>query len=160
MSNIRILSFNLLSSLVIFSLVLGVTASGRQTQAPAPPQVVAPVAAEKKIDDAAERRRQTFEIVWQTVKEHHFDPRFGGVDWESLKGEFAPYVELAASDGELHVLLQQMLNRLGQSHFAIIPPESIASVGEEEEMGEEGEEGEDDSPLDDRPNGAEVAERM
>ena len=149
-----------LSSLVILSLVLGLTASGRQTQPPAPPQVVAPVAAEKKIDDAAERRRQTFEIVWQTVKEHHFDPQFGGVDWEALKGEFAPFVEVAASDGELHVLLQQMLNRLGQSHFAIIPPESIASAGEEEGMGEEGAEGEEDSPPDDRPGGAEVAERM
>jgi len=80
----------------------------------------------------AERRRETFEIVWRTVKENHFDPKFGGVDWDALHAEFAPRVALTANDAELHWLLQQMLNRLGQSHFAIIPPESIPAVPPEE----------------------------
>jgi carboxyl-terminal processing protease len=82
--------------------------------------------------DAAQRRKEAFEIVWQTVKDNHYDPTFGGLDWDKLREEFAPRVALARSDRELHLLLQQMLNRLGQSHFAIIPPEDIPSDEPEE----------------------------
>lgn len=149
-----------LLSLLIWSLAFNLTAWGRQTQAPAPVGVVAPVAVEKTVDDGAKRRRQTFEIVWQAVKDYHFDPRFGGVDWDAVKGEFAPLVERSASDGELHALLQRMLDRLGQSHFVVIPPESIASAGEDETA--EGEAGEDetDATPRDRLNGAAVAEHL
>jgi carboxyl-terminal processing protease len=87
-----------------------------------------------KLDaDAAERRRQTFEIVWQTVKDYHFDPSFGGVNWDAVKAEFAPRVAQARTDRELHWLLQQMLNRLGKSHFAVVPPESIPALPEDGE---------------------------
>src|SRR5437763_11958561 len=102
----------------------------------APPQTPAthaPAQATKSEEAAAvERRREAFEIVWRTVKENHFDPTFGGVDWDAVRAEFAPLVARAQSDRELHALLQQMLNRLGQSHFNIIPPESIPSTDEDE----------------------------
>ena len=163
MSSTRTLSsFKLLSSALCLSLAFNLTAWGRQAQAPAPARVVAPVAVEKAVDDGAGRRRRTFEIVWQAVKDHHFDPRFGGVDWDAVRSEFAPLAERSASDGELHALLQRMLDRLGQSHFVIIPPESIASAGEDE--ADESAEGEDETdaaaapPA--RPHGAEVAEHL
>jgi carboxyl-terminal processing protease len=91
------------------------------------------VAAKTEATEAAERRRQAFEIVWQTVKDYHFDPNFGGVNWDAVKAEFAPRVAQAQSDRELHGLLQQMLNRLGKSHFAVIPPESIPALPDEED---------------------------
>ncbi|MDQ3744870.1 MAG: S41 family peptidase [Acidobacteriota bacterium] len=78
--------------------------------------------------DARRRRREAFEIVWQTVKDNHFDPTFGGTDWDAVRAEFVPLVERAATDRELHALLQRMLNRLGQSHFNIITPESIPAT--------------------------------
>lgn len=94
-------------------------------------------------EDAA-RRRESFEIVWRTVKENHFDPNFGGVNWDSVHAEFAPLVERAQSDREFHLLLQQMLNRLGKSHFQIIPPEDIPATDEDEAGG-------DDAADDDEP---------
>lgn len=103
---------------------------------PAAAQVVgaaSPVVAKSEAAAAAERRKEAFEIVWQTVKDYHFDPNFGGVNWDAVKAEFAPRVAAAQSDRELHWLLQQMLNRLGKSHFAVIPPESIPAAPDEDE---------------------------
>ncbi len=73
----------------------------------------------------AEIRRETFEIVWRTVNEKHFDPTFGGVDWHQVREKYAPRIEEVETNPELYELLQQMLGELGQSHFNIIPPEAV-----------------------------------
>jgi carboxyl-terminal processing protease len=99
---------------------------GQQSTGGAPPPPPAPSTTKAERDAA--RRAETFEIVWRTVKENHFDPSFGGVDWDAVHVEFAPRASAARTDRELHLLLQLMLNRLGQSHFNIIPPEAIPSV--------------------------------
>ena len=110
--------------LALLSLASNIIVWGRQVPTTAAGSV--PVRAEKAEAEAAHaRRKEAFEIVWQTVKNYHFDPTFGGVDWEAVHAEFAPRVERTQSDRELHLLLQEMLNRLGRSHFVIIPPESI-----------------------------------
>lgn len=123
------------------------------THARQAPRVEAPaVAAAPPVAAAgaeAERRRESFDIVWRTVKENHFDPKFGGVDWDAVREEFAPRAASARTDRELHALLQQMLNRLGRSHFNIIPPEAIPSTGGEDEL-KEGE-GEGETPGAEEP---------
>lgn len=78
-------------------------------------------------DSSPTARRESFEIVWRTVKEKHFDPTFGGLDWEMVRKQYEPRVAAVRTDGELYRLLQQMLGELRQSHFAIIPPEAIRS---------------------------------
>ncbi len=79
------------------------------------------VAAGKSAD---ELRRASFEKVWLTVNEKHFDPKFGGVDWNKVRERYAPRLSEVKTDGELYRLLQQMLDELKQSHFRIIPPEA------------------------------------
>src|SRR5882762_9602904 len=74
---------------------------------------------------AQERREKTFRIVWETVKYKHYDPTFGGVNWDAIRDIYAPQVKRVTSDQQLHALLQRMIGELHQSHFAIIPPESI-----------------------------------
>jgi len=95
-----------------------------QNPAQAPVQTVAagPFASAEK---SADVRQQTFDIVWRTVKDKHFDPKFGGVDWDKIREQYAPRVAELKSDGELYRLLQQMLGELHQSHFNIIPPEAV-----------------------------------
>ena len=70
-------------------------------------------------------RQKTFEIVWRTVKEKHFDPAMGGVDWDKAHETYASKVAAVKSDRELYPMLQEMLGLLHQSHFNIIPPESL-----------------------------------
>jgi carboxyl-terminal processing protease len=79
-------------------------------------------------DPARERREKTFELVWQTVNDENFDPTFGGVNWIAAYRRYSPRVARINSDQELYALLQQMLNEIPQSHFAIIPPERIPRI--------------------------------
>lgn len=77
-------------------------------------------------------RQESFDIVWRTVKAKHFDPTFGGVDWDKVREQYAPRVAAVKSDTELYQLLQQMLGELHQSHFAIIPPEAVTPTESKE----------------------------
>lgn len=72
-----------------------------------------------------ELRQQTFEIVWRTIKEKHFDPKFNGVDWDKVHDIYAPRVARVKNDKEFYELLQQMLGELHQSHFVVLPPEFV-----------------------------------
>ncbi len=108
----------ILSALFVLGLAANVWA-----QNPAPqPVAIGAVSGSGKATDV---RQQTFEIVWQTVKDKHFDPTLGGVDWEKVRQQYQPKVAEAKSDDELYRLLQQMLGELHQSHFNIIPPEAV-----------------------------------
>jgi carboxyl-terminal processing protease len=84
---------------------------------------------------SADIRQETFNIVWTTVKEKHWDPTFGGVDWDKVRETYEPRVKQAKSDGEFYSLLQQMLGELHQSHFQIIPPGAIVNEDSREPQG-------------------------
>lgn len=73
----------------------------------------------------AGKRRETFELVWQTVNKSFYDPTFNGVDWQAVHDRYAPQAARANSDTELYAVLQLMVNELRKSHFVIIPPEAI-----------------------------------
>lgn len=75
--------------------------------------------AERSIDAAT--AYDSFEMCWSLVNEHHFDPTHNGVDWEAVRVEFAPRAETVQSRAELRHLLNEMLSRLGQSHFGVMP---------------------------------------
>lgn len=130
-----------LRALFLILFALQSVTQGQQPQAPRgeTTAVAASAPPSSAVGAEAERRKESFEIVWRTVKENHFDPTFGGVNWDAVREEFAPRAAAARTDRELHLLLQQMLNRLGRSHFNIIPPEAIPSIDAEEDSGEDGE---------------------
>src|SRR5688572_22178913 len=103
-----------LLALLLSSGSVSVTAKAVQTPA------VAPLI-------SAEVRKETFDIVWRTVKEKHFDPTLGGVDWQKVREKYEPRVSTLPDNNALYILLQEMLGELHQSHFNIIPPEAIIS---------------------------------
>lgn len=74
--------------------------------------------------DAAELRRQSFDKVWTTINEKHFDPTFGGVDWQKVRETYEPKASAAKTDAELYAVLRQMLGELKLSHFGILPPDA------------------------------------
>jgi carboxyl-terminal processing protease len=81
---------------------------------------------------AAGLRQESFDIVWRTVKEKHYDPKFNGVDWDKVRELYAPRLGQVKSDQEFYDLLRQMLGELRQSHFAVIPPEAVVEDAAEE----------------------------
>jgi len=83
----------------------------------------APVAAQKTVTpDASDIRQQSFEKVWNTINEKHFDPTFGGVDWQKTRENYEPLALATKSDAELHAILNKMLRELKLSHFAVFMP--------------------------------------
>ena len=67
---------------------------------------------------------ETFDTVWTLVDTRHFDPDHNGVDWQAVREIYRPKVSNLRSNAELRLLLRQMLDELGQSHFVIIPAEA------------------------------------
>jgi len=120
----------LLSSIILLSLSLGFW--GVQARQ-APAGAATSTRSEARSENAAEIRQQTFDRVWQIVKEKHFDPTFNGVDWNAVRERYAPLVAAVKSDEELYPLLNKMVGELKQSHFSIIPPsELVDEVGGKE----------------------------
>lgn len=71
---------------------------------------------------SAKVRKDAFEAVWTTIRDTHWDPTFGGVNWDAVKKRYQPRAMAAPNDGAFWSTLQQMLGELKQSHFAILPP--------------------------------------
>ncbi len=63
----------------------------------------------------------TFDAAWEIVNETHFDSEFNGVDWVAVRNELIPRAEAAQSVDELREVINEMLARLGQSHFRLWP---------------------------------------
>lgn len=79
---------------------------------------------------SAERERQleSFEVVWQTIRDKHWDPKLGGLDWQKVHDEFRPRLEKAESAAQARSVIQEMIGKLGQSHFEIIPEAAYREI--------------------------------
>src|SRR4051812_19114921 len=70
----------------------------------------------------------SFEKVWSTVHDRHWDPKINGVDWQSVHDELRPKVEAAANMDQARAVLTDMLHRLKQTHFGIVPGEAYGEL--------------------------------
>ena len=77
-----------------------------------------------------QRRRNvdSFEYVWKTVRDKHWDPKLGGVNWQAVHDELLPRVEAAKTNGEARDVVSLMLDRLHQTHFGIIPADAYDTM--------------------------------
>jgi carboxyl-terminal processing protease len=78
-------------------------------------------AAAQLAPDTRQLNIDSFEFVWKTIRDQHFDPTLGGLDWQAVHDELRPKVENAQSIDEARGAMIDMISRLRQSHFAIIP---------------------------------------
>lgn len=80
---------------------------------------------------APETRRlniDSFEYIWKTIRDRHFDPTLGGLDWQAVHDELRPKVEDARSIDEARGAMIDMISRLHQSHFAVIPADVYKNI--------------------------------
>jgi carboxyl-terminal processing protease len=90
-----------------------VSSSHREARAKLPDPPVTPEQRQKNVE--------SFDIVWTTVKDKHFDPTLNGLDWNAVRDELRPRVEAADTMPEAREVMEDMLARLGQTHLGIIP---------------------------------------
>lgn len=62
----------------------------------------------------------SFEAVWRTIRDNHWETNPGGLDWQAIHDEYRPKIEAAKSAGETRAILREMIGRLKQTHFAIM----------------------------------------
>src|ERR1700755_1769922 len=72
--------------------------------------VPAPTPDLRQITPEQKKRLETFNLVWQTIKDNYFDQTFNGLNWENIKKEYQPRVLLAKTSFQFHSVLQEMIN--------------------------------------------------
>ncbi len=75
------------------------------------------------------RNMHSFETVWRTVNQAHFDPTFGGVDWKAAHEQYKPQIAAAESKEEPFLLINQMLFELNLSHLLSVYPDDFLNEG-------------------------------
>ena len=81
-----------------------------------------------------EQRRlniESFEYVWKTVRDKHWQAKPAGLDWQAVHDELRPAIEKAESMEAARAVMSEMLGRLHQTHFGIVAAELYADVDEQ-----------------------------
>ncbi len=92
---------------------------------------------------------ESFQVVWETVRDKHYDADLNGLDWNAIREEYQPRIVRAIRMSEVRAAMREMLGRLGQSHFGIIPASAYESIdGEDDEDAEDGDDPSDSDKKD------------
>jgi carboxyl-terminal processing protease len=78
-----------------------------------------------------EQRKLNFdslEKVWTTVRDRHWDPTLGGVDWTAAHQTALRKIQTAKNMEQARSSMSEMLAKLKQSHFAIIPSDLYKEI--------------------------------
>ena len=99
---------------------LAVLVPAARSQEPGPKKAAKPAEL-----TAAQRSRnvESFEVVWKTIRDKHFDPKLGGLDWQAVHDASRPKVEAATTMKDARAVFNAAIERLHQTHFGIIPAE-------------------------------------
>ncbi len=103
--------------------------------------VLAAAAAGQGASPASEKAAlnlESFDFAWQKIADTFWEEEMGGVDWRAVSDELRPRARDAADARELRNVIQEMLARLGQSHFGVLPGAGSADGGAEPAESEDG----------------------
>lgn len=64
-----------------------------------------------------------FDSAWRIIQRTHWDSTYNGADWPQVRADLRPKAAAARTRGELRAVLSEMVGRLKQSHFSLIPQE-------------------------------------
>ena len=83
--------------------------------------------------DTADLRIASYEAIWQTVHEQHYDSTFGGLDWTAIHDKYYDLVKHADDETGFLEIANRMLGELGLSHYSVFRAEqdgpSTGTVG-------------------------------
>jgi carboxyl-terminal processing protease len=88
--------------------------------------------------EQTELNLESFDYVWSTIANKHFDTTMGGLDWLGIRDELRPQVENATTMAEAREPFQELLSRLGLSHYQVIPQRLYENIDQPAGRGDEG----------------------
>jgi carboxyl-terminal processing protease len=77
-----------------------------------------------------QKNLESFEFVWSTIRDKHWDASLDGPQWQAVHDEFLPQMRKAESIGEARDIMRQMISRLHLTHYNIIPGDVYSDVEE------------------------------
>ncbi|HEY5259640.1 MAG TPA: hypothetical protein VIJ46_03260, partial [Rhabdochlamydiaceae bacterium] len=101
---------SLAASRLLFAAVLVPAISGNL-----PGQIGAGTPGIPQTSTAKRLQIESFEAVWTTIRDKHWDPHPGGLDWNKIHDEYRPLIDHAATDKEARTITRAMLARLKQT---------------------------------------------
>ena len=115
-----------------------------------PPPATADVLQDAKDTDsiAPKTIQETFDKVFKLMRNSGALESINDEEWEQMEAEYRPRAEAATTNAQLRVVLNEMIESLGKSHFALIPKESQTDfLLEEQEAGNEAETKDDEQAV-------------
>lgn len=76
---------------------------------------------------AAEERERIFEQVWNLVKQRYLYTDYRGLDWETIRTEYAPKAAAAEDPATFYAMVSEMIDRLGDNHSRFENPQEVAN---------------------------------
>jgi len=73
-------------------------------------------------DQRTAERREILDAAWRTVRDKHYDPTLGGLDWQAVRRRYEPRAVSAPDEAAFYRTLNDMIGELGQSHMMITGP--------------------------------------
>jgi len=71
----------------------------------------------------------SYDTVWQTVNENHYDSTFGGLDWSEIHGRYQDRMKAVDSDEGFIKTVNEMLRELKLSHYSVFQMKEKAKTG-------------------------------
>ncbi|MDP9347768.1 MAG: S41 family peptidase, partial [Gemmatimonadota bacterium] len=79
------------------------------------------VSAEMEVDFGREKLA-VFREGWTYLRDHFYDPRMHGVDWEAARATYEPHVAGARTPDEMRRVMALMIGELNASHLGVSAP--------------------------------------
>jgi carboxyl-terminal processing protease len=103
---------------------------------PALAQVAASVAPSQLTANQRKLNIDSFEYVFAAVRDKHWQAKPAGLDWQAVHDELRPAIEKASTMDAARAVLNDMLGRLHETHFAIIPSDLYSDLNGSSAKGE------------------------
>ena len=99
-------------------------------------QVAASVAPGQLNANQRKLNDDSFEYVFAAVRDKHWQAKPAGLDWQAVHDELRPAIEKASTMDAARAVLNDMLGRLHETHFAIIPSDLYSDLNGSSAKGE------------------------
>ncbi len=104
----------------LWFLAMGCASSNQSSETEAPKAVLTARQTELNL--------QSFDMVFETIRDKHYDETLQGVDWVAAGAELRPQVAEATTMNEARIPMMELIQRLKQSHFVIYPADVYDDV--------------------------------
>ncbi len=68
---------------------------------------------------------KSFDLVWKTVNEDHFDPTFSGIEWKAMRDRYRSQIVSSSGIESFNRITNQMLFELKVSHLLVATEEML-----------------------------------